>query len=47
MKTFFQHLIAAACETIKQLIDGIATVATGACFFILYHGVCLGADQFS
>ena len=44
MKTFFQHLIPAAGETIKQLIVGIATVAAGACFFILYHGVCLGAE---
>ena len=47
MKTFFQHLIAAIGGTIKQLIAGIATVATvatGACFFILYHGVCLGAE---
>ena len=41
MKTFFQHLIATAGETIKPLIAG---VATGACFFILYHGVCLGAE---
>ena len=44
MKTFFQQLIATAGETIKQLIAGVATVATGACFFILYHGVCLGAE---
>ena len=44
LQTFIQHLIAAIGGTIKQLIAGIATVATGACFFILYHGVCLGAE---